>query len=95
VLCPDELILMYFCLPARTGAYATRKVTIIAEQLSKTVVERIKTADQVGGCVDDTLADFGIRVRPSGSAATSSNIATTIRCIEAPDHWAARSAVDL
>jgi hypothetical protein len=52
---------------------------MIAEKLSKTVVERIKAADQDVVVWDNTLPGFGVRVNPVGSAATSSNIATGTR----------------
>ena len=39
---------------------------MIAEKLSKTVVERIKTADQDVVVWDDTLPGFGVRLKPSG-----------------------------
>ena len=39
---------------------------MIAEKLSKTVVERIKAADQDVVVWDNTLPGFGIRVKPSG-----------------------------
>jgi integrase len=39
---------------------------MIAEKLSKTVVERIKAADQDVVVWDNTLPGFGVRVKPSG-----------------------------
>ena len=39
---------------------------MIAEKLSKTVVDRIKAADQDVVVWDDTLPGFGVRVKPSG-----------------------------
>ena len=39
---------------------------MIAEKLSKTVVERVKAADQDVVVWDNTLPGFGIRVKPSG-----------------------------
>jgi integrase len=39
---------------------------MIAEKLSKTVVERIKSADQDVVVWDNTLPGFGVRVKPSG-----------------------------
>jgi len=39
---------------------------MIAEKLSKTVVERIKTADQDVVVWDNSLPGFGVRVKPSG-----------------------------
>jgi integrase len=39
---------------------------MIAEKLSKTVVERIKAADQDVFVWDNTLPGFGVRVKPSG-----------------------------
>jgi integrase len=39
---------------------------MIAEKLSKTVVERIKAADQDVAVWDETLPGFGVRVKPSG-----------------------------
>jgi integrase len=39
---------------------------MIAERLSKTVVERIKAADQDVVVWDNTLPGFGVRVKPSG-----------------------------
>ncbi|MBV8505308.1 MAG: DUF4102 domain-containing protein, partial [Alphaproteobacteria bacterium] len=39
---------------------------MIAEKLSKTLVERIKAADQDVVVWDDTLPGFGVRVKPSG-----------------------------
>jgi Arm DNA-binding domain len=39
---------------------------MIAEKLSKTVVERIKAVDRDVVMWDDTLPGFGIRVKPSG-----------------------------
>jgi integrase len=39
---------------------------MIAEKLSKTIVERIKAADQDVVVWDDTLPGFGVRVKPSG-----------------------------
>jgi integrase len=39
---------------------------MIAEKLSKTVVERIKATDQDVVVWDDTLPGFGVRVKPSG-----------------------------
>jgi hypothetical protein len=40
---------------------------MIAEKLSKTVVERIKAADRDGFVWDDALPGFGVRVKPSGA----------------------------
>jgi integrase len=39
---------------------------MIAEKLTKTVVERIKSADQDMVVWDDTLPGFGVRLKPSG-----------------------------
>ena len=39
---------------------------MIAEKLSKTVVERIKTADQDVVVWDNSLPGFGVRVKPCG-----------------------------
>jgi hypothetical protein len=39
---------------------------MIAEKLSKTVVERITAANQDVVVWDDTLPGFGVRVKPSG-----------------------------
>jgi hypothetical protein len=39
---------------------------MIAENLSKTVVERIEAADQVVVVWDDALAGLELRVKPSG-----------------------------
>ena len=39
---------------------------MIAEKLSKTVVDRIKAADQDVVVWDNTLPGFGVRVKPSG-----------------------------
>ena len=44
---------------------------MIAEKLSKTVVEGIKTADQDVVVWDETLPGFGIRVKPSGVRSVS------------------------
>ena len=38
----------------------------LAEKLSKTIVERIKAADQDVVVWDNTLPGFGVRVKPSG-----------------------------
>ena len=43
-----------------------RREKMIAEKLSKTVVERIKTADQDVVVWDNSLPGFGVRVKPSG-----------------------------
>jgi hypothetical protein len=45
---------------------------MIAEKLSKTVVERIKAADQDVVVWDKTLPGFGVRVKPSGVRTYSS-----------------------
>ena len=49
---------------------------MIAEKLSKTVVERIATVEQDIIVWDNTLPGFGIRVKPSGVRSYMSNIAT-------------------
>jgi hypothetical protein len=69
---------------------------MIAEKLSKTVVERIKAADQDVVVWDNTLPGFGVRVKPSGVRSYIIPISQPEHeRVEAPDHRAARSAVDL
>ena len=49
---------------------------MIADKLSKKIVERIAAAEQDMVLWDETLPGFGVRVNPSGIRRTSFNIAT-------------------